>query len=75
MKQIFLTSGTSWTVPADWNPLNNSVELIGGGGCSAAMVNVQAYTYGGAGAQGLIVITYTPLSNNISPQFLGFAFI
>lgn len=29
---IFLTSGTSWTVPADWNNSNNSIEVIGGGG-------------------------------------------
>jgi len=26
---IFLTSGTSWTVPADWNNANNSIETIG----------------------------------------------
>jgi hypothetical protein len=30
--QIFLTSGTSWTVPSDWNNTNNSIEVIGGGG-------------------------------------------
>src|SRR3989344_2260026 len=29
---IFLTSGTSWTVPADWNSSNNTIEVIGGGG-------------------------------------------
>jgi hypothetical protein len=28
---IFLTSGTSWTVPADWNNSDNSIEVIGGG--------------------------------------------
>src|SRR5256885_16261958 len=28
---IFLTSGTSYTRPADWNDANNSIELIGGG--------------------------------------------
>src|SRR3989344_4708849 len=28
----FLTSGTSWTVPADWNSSNNTIEVIGGGG-------------------------------------------
>lgn len=30
--EIFLTSGTSWTVPAGWNSANNSIEAIGGGG-------------------------------------------
>jgi hypothetical protein len=29
---IYLTSGTSWVVPADWNNSNNSIEVIGGGG-------------------------------------------
>jgi len=31
-KQIFLTSGTSWTVPSNWNSSNNTIEVIGGGG-------------------------------------------
>ena len=33
---IFLTSGSTWTVPSDWNSSNNSIEVIGaggGGGC------------------------------------------
>lgn len=29
--QIILTSGTFWTVPADWNSANNKVECIGAG--------------------------------------------
>lgn len=29
---VFLTTGTSWTVPADWNNASNSIEVIGGGG-------------------------------------------
>lgn len=29
---IFLTSGASWTVPADWNNSQNTIEVIGGGG-------------------------------------------
>jgi len=31
-KIIFLTSGTSWVVPSDWNTSDNTVECIGGGG-------------------------------------------
>jgi hypothetical protein len=31
MPTIFLTTGTSWTVPADFNPSNNTIEAIGGG--------------------------------------------
>ena len=29
---IYLTSGTSWAVPADWNNASNKIEVIGGGG-------------------------------------------
>ncbi len=29
---VFITSGTSWSVPADWNSTENFVEVIGGGG-------------------------------------------
>ena len=29
---VYLTSGTSWTVPSDWNSTNNTIEVIGGGG-------------------------------------------
>src|SRR5690606_901246 len=28
---VFLTSGSSWTVPSDWNASNNTIEVIGGG--------------------------------------------
>ncbi len=28
----YLTSGSSWTVPADWNNANNYIDAIGGGG-------------------------------------------
>ena len=31
-KVVVLTSGTSWTVPADWSNANNTIEVIGGGG-------------------------------------------
>jgi hypothetical protein len=29
---IFLTSGSSWTVPSDWNSSDNTIEVIGSGG-------------------------------------------
>lgn len=32
---IFLTSGTSWTVPIDWNDASNTVECVGSGGTGA----------------------------------------
>ncbi|MBN1168649.1 helix-turn-helix domain-containing protein, partial [Candidatus Woesebacteria bacterium] len=32
---IYITSGTSWQVPSDWNDSDNTVEVIGGGGGGA----------------------------------------
>ena len=40
---IFLTSGTTWTVPSDWNDSSNTIVCIGGGGSG-----------GGAGASEII---------------------
>jgi hypothetical protein len=46
---VILTSGTSWTVPSDFNPFLNTVELIGGGGNGSSGVT---NTRGGAGGGG-----------------------
>jgi hypothetical protein len=37
-----LTSGTSWSVPANWNSADNNVYLLGGGGGSAGGISVSA---------------------------------
>jgi len=44
---IFLTAGSSWTVPADWNSASNSVETLAGGGGGG-----QSATYGQGGGGG-----------------------
>jgi hypothetical protein len=31
-KTLYLTSGSTWTVPSDWNNAANKIEVIGGGG-------------------------------------------
>ncbi len=41
---VYLTSGTSWTVPADWNDEANTIEVIGGGGAGR-----QTFNTGGGG--------------------------
>jgi len=41
---IFLTSGTTWTVPSDWDSSNNKIEVIGGGGGGGS-----PYWFGGGG--------------------------
>lgn len=45
----YLTSGTSWTVPSDWNNSNNTIEVIGGGGGGSGGVDNTSYNHGGGG--------------------------
>lgn len=47
---VYLTSGTTWTVPADWNSANNSIEVIGGGGGGGFGGGVIMVSGGGGGA-------------------------
>ncbi|WP_315754389.1 MULTISPECIES: RHS repeat-associated core domain-containing protein [unclassified Bradyrhizobium] len=49
--QIFLTSGSSWTVPSDWNSASNTIEVIGGGGGGAGS-NASTEGAGGGGGGG-----------------------
>jgi hypothetical protein len=52
-KVIFLTSGTSWTVPGDFNAANNSIQGIGGGGGGAASrISIPIGGGGGGGGGG-----------------------
>jgi hypothetical protein len=59
-KAYLLTSGTTWTVPVDWNSSNNNIYLIGagGGGATAAVSGNNRAAGGGGGGGG-----YTALSN------------
>src|SRR3989344_7007658 len=47
---VFLTSGTSWTVPSDWNSSNNTIEVIGGGGAGESHDGSTGAGAGGGGA-------------------------
>ena len=46
---IFLTSGTSWTVPSNWNSSNNTIEVIAGGGGGGAGFGGTSKGGGGGG--------------------------
>lgn len=46
----YLTSGSIWTVPADWNNTNNTIDTIGGGGSGGASGGDGGGTGGGGGA-------------------------
>src|SRR5262249_37458762 len=60
--RLFLTSGTTWTVPSDWNNANNTIEVIGGGGGSGGgFGSVLAGGGGGGGGYSKVVnLTLTP---------------
>ena len=59
-KKIYLTSGTTWTVPSDWNSSNNTIEVIGSGGGGAGGQNVGNGGAGGGGGA-YSAITNLPL--------------
>jgi hypothetical protein len=57
---FLLTTGTSWTVPADWDNSSNSIHLIGaGGGGAASARTLDNRAAGGGGGGG----GYTVLNN------------
>ena len=67
-KVIIITAGTAVTLPAVWNPSNNTIEVIGGGGS----YNASNTGVGSSGQPGLLVLTYTPGSSNYSNFFAMF---
>ncbi|HVV39417.1 MAG TPA: DUF2341 domain-containing protein, partial [Candidatus Paceibacterota bacterium] len=56
--KVYLTSGTTWTVPSDWNSASNTIEVIGGGGGGAGYTNQLCGPDGGGGGGG-----YSKISN------------
>jgi hypothetical protein len=58
-KAYRLITGTSWTVPADWNSSNNNIYLIGagGGGGTPAVSGNNRAAGGGGGGGGYTAIT------------------
>jgi hypothetical protein len=67
----YITSGTTWTVPADWNSANNTIEAIGGGGGGSYGDASWAGGAGGGGAYSKATnIAYTP-GHSIAVQVGG----
>jgi hypothetical protein len=61
LAQIFIVSGTTWTVPADWNPSSNTIETIGGGGGGqTADTNFAGSGGGGGGYSKITNLVLTP---------------
>ncbi len=58
-KRVVLTSGTTWTVPADWVDANSTIEVIGGGAGGAGSGGLGG---GGGGAGAYARITNADLT-------------
>lgn len=64
---IYITSGSSWTVPSDWNASSNKVECVGSGGNGAsAGRNRRPGAGGGGGAYSYIVNAPYTVGSNIA---------
>ena len=62
---IYLTSGSSWTVPGDWNNSDNSIEVIGGGAGGGGGINASVAGGGGGGGAYSKVVNLT-LSGSVA---------
>ncbi len=61
---IYLTSGTTWNVPADWNSSNNTIRAIGAGG-DGGLSTASSNSGGGGGGgeyRAATNVTLTPSS-------------
>lgn len=47
--RVYITSGTTFVVPNDWNNGNNTIEIVGAGGVAGPRIGVPAHTVQGGG--------------------------
>jgi hypothetical protein len=57
--EIYIISGISWTVPADWNSSNNTMKTIGGGGSGSTAAGNNDGGGGGGGYSKLVNLSLT----------------
>ncbi len=60
--KVFLTNGSTWSVPADWNSANNTIETIGAGGAGGS----SSCGPGGGGGGAYSKVSNLTLSGNVS---------
>jgi RHS repeat-associated protein len=75
-KVVVLTSGSSWTVPADFNPSANTIVLVGGGGSGGgghdgASTQGRAGGSGGGGGEARILTNWNPGSKTSITYSIG----
>ncbi|GEM_PF-1074659 len=68
-KTIFLTSGTTWTVPSDWTPSHNRISVIGGGGAGGTGDWSYGYGGGGGGGGGFSQVSNIALTSGASVRY------
>jgi len=59
-KTLVLSSGSSWTVPADWNSANNTIQVIGGGGSGGGSNGIGDGGGGGGAYSKSVNVALTP---------------
>lgn len=68
---VVLTSGTSWSVPSDFNPFLNMVECIGGGAGGAGGVSSSHGGGGGGGGEYRKIVAFNPAGLASIPYAIG----
>ena len=73
VKAYLLTTGTSWTVPSDWNSACNSIYLIGGGasGGSAKQSTTRTTGSGGGGGGFTLITNFNTTPGNVITYQIG----
>lgn len=68
MTQVFILQGTTtWSVPSDWNPANNTIECFGAGGGGQTASGTNAGSGGGGGGYSKVT-NLAGLSGTITVQ-------
>ena len=70
MTVIFITSGTTWTVPSDWNSASNMIEAIGGGG-GPYNFSVSFAGAGGGGGAYAFITNFAATPGDVIPIIIG----
>lgn len=70
-KAYLITSGSSWTVPSDWNNSNNAIHLIGGGGGGGGVRTTGTRQSGGGGGGGGYTVVNNQSISGIIDYIIG----
>jgi len=63
---IYLTSGSSWPVPSNWNSTSNTIEVLGGGSSGNMTNSLGSDATGGGGAYSKITDLYLVRNSTVA---------